>query len=114
MVCEQSVSSSKIDKFIEALHKKSADHLLFGTNTPVRISKGGAERVILDQPVRTDQLLKLLSPIVGDTSGLEVDGESEFFYDAPTGRVHLRTMRTGDRMTAIISPSNGEAAPDDD
>jgi twitching motility protein PilT len=101
------VSSHKIDKFIEALHKKTADHLLFGTNTPVRISKGGAERVILDKPVRTDQLVKLLQPIVGDTTPLERDGEKEFFYESPTGRVHLRTMRTGERMTAIITPDHG-------
>ncbi len=99
--------SHRIDKFIEAMHKKSADHLLFGTDTPVRISIGGSERVILDKPVRTDQLVKLLVPIVGDSTPLQRNGEHQCYYDAPSGRIHLRTMTAGDRMTAIISPDNG-------
>lgn len=108
------MSANRIDKFIEAMHKKSADHLLFGTGTPVRISKNGAERVILDKEVRTEQILKLLAPTVGDVSGLSQNGEKEFYYDAPSGRVHVRTMASGGRMTAIISPDDGQAAYDDD
>jgi twitching motility protein PilT len=103
------VSSNKIDKFIEALHKKNADHLLFGSDAPVRISKDGTERVILDKPVRNDQLVKLLQPIVGDTSAIERGGEKEFHYDAPTGRVHVRIKRAGERMSVIMTPDEGGA-----
>jgi twitching motility protein PilT len=111
------VSENRIDKFIEALHKKSADHLLFGTGTPVRISKGGTERVILDKEVRTDQILKLLDPAINGSS--IPDGDADFYYDAPTGRVHVRTMSDGERINVIISPDDGggaialSLAPDD-
>ncbi len=90
------------------MHKKSADHLLFGTGGPVRLRVSGQERVILDKQVRTEQILKLLVPIAGETGGvLQDQGENEFYYDAPSGRVHVRTMMHGERMTAIISPDAG-------
>ncbi|MEQ8272459.1 MAG: type IV pilus twitching motility protein PilT [Deltaproteobacteria bacterium] len=98
--------ANRIDRFIEAMHKKQAEHLLFGTGTPVRIRVQGTEKVILDKEVRTEQILKLVQPIA---NGVAIDGggESEFFYDAPSGRVHVRTMMAGDRMTAIVSPDDG-------
>lgn len=101
--------ANRIDRFIEAMHKKSAEHLLFGTGTPVRIRVEGTEKVILDKEVRTEQILKLLEPISGGTP-VDQPGEIEFFYEAPSGRVHVRTMTAGDRMTAIVSPDDGSFA----
>jgi twitching motility protein PilT len=105
------VSENRIDKFIEALFKKEADHLLFGSGTPVRIRTGTTEKVILDKEVRTDQILKLLEPISsGRDAELAEDGEVEFDYNSPSGLVNVRTRKAGDRMTATITPASAEAS----
>lgn len=109
------MSENRIDKFIEALFKKEADHLLFGSGTPVRIRTGTTEKVILDKEVRTDQILKLLEPISGGRDAeLAEDGEVEFTYDSPSGRVNVRTRKAGDRMTATITPDTGGGAAAED
>jgi hypothetical protein len=50
--------SHRIDRFIQAMFKKDAEQLLFGTDTPVRIRRHGVEKVILDKEVRTEQILR--------------------------------------------------------
>ena len=98
--------TNRIDRFIEAMFRKSADTLLFGTGTPVRIRTGNRERVILDKEVRTEQIVKLLSPIAGEAvSSLTEDGETRFIYDAPAGRVWVTATTRGSRMTAVFLPS---------
>jgi twitching motility protein PilT len=97
------VGSERIDRFIEAMFRKRADHLLFATGSPVRIRTAGEEKVILDRAVRTEQILKLLRPIA-EGRAFTAPGEQSFYYDAPSGRVHVRTLVQGDRMSAIVSP----------
>ncbi len=102
----------RIDRFIEAMFRKSADTLVFGTGTPVRIRTGAQERVILDRDVRTDQIMKLLAPIAGSVApDLGKEGETRFLYDAPAGRVRVTATTRGDRMMAIVLPA---AAANDD
>jgi len=94
------VSDQRIDRFIEAMHRKGADQLVFGTGHPVRIRVHGSERVILDKQVRTDQIKKLLSPI----SEVIESGERSFEYEAPSGPVTVRTHLLGEKLSAIITP----------
>jgi twitching motility protein PilT len=103
------VSDNRIDRFIEAMHRKGADQLVFGTGHPVRIRVDGTERVILDKEVRTDQIRKLLSPISEDVP----PGEMRFDYDSPSGPVVVRTHLRGEKLSAIIVPSRPEWDPVD-
>lgn len=95
--------TERINRFIEAMFRKNADHLLFGTGAPVRIRVRGEERVILDKAVRTEQIVKLLEPIAGGRD-LATDGEQNFYYNSPSGKVHVRSLARGDRMSVIVSP----------
>ncbi len=107
----RAVSSNRIDKFIEAMHKKRAEHLLFSTGTPVRIRVDGVEKVILDKEVRTDQIVALLEPAALDRRAeLERPGEHQFSYAAPTGRVHVRVLVQGERLSVIVSPETSQSA----
>ena len=88
------------------MFRKSADTLLFGTGTPVRIRTGNQERVILDKEVRTEQIVKLLRPVAGSAAAeLREDGETRFIYDAPAGRVRVTATTRGDRMMAVVLPA---------
>ncbi|MEL6186867.1 MAG: PilT/PilU family type 4a pilus ATPase, partial [Myxococcota bacterium] len=97
------MASERIDRFIEAMFRKNADHLLFQTGTPVRIRVQGQEKIILDKSVRTEQISKLLEPI-SEGRRFEGDGEQSFYYEAPAGGVHVRTLVRGERMSAIVTP----------
>ena len=101
--------TQRIDKFIQAMFRKKAEQLLFGTGTPVRIRRGTRERIILEKEVRTEQILKLLLPIAADrASALEMDGVVEFFYASPHGRIKVHSTRSGGRMKATITPAAEE------
>lgn len=107
--CRPTVTQ-RIDKFIQAMFRKEAEQLLFGTGTPVRIRRGSRERVILEKDVRTEQILKLLVPIAGQhASDLQMDGVVEFHYGSPHGRVQVRATRSGGRMKAVLVPAVDEA-----
>ena len=95
--------SERIDRFIEAMFRKHADHLLFRTGKPVRVRVDGADEVILDKDVRTDQLVRLLAPVTNGNE-FEVDGEENYYYAAPAGQVHVRIVARGDQMSAVVSP----------
>lgn len=106
------VSENRIDRFIEAMHRKGADQLVFGTGHPVRIRVAGSERVILDKEVRTDQIRKLLAPI----TDLISDGEQTWEYESPSGPVTVRTHLRGPKLSAIIvpyRPPEPEASPEE-
>jgi twitching motility protein PilT len=98
------VGENRIDRFIEAMHRKNAETLVFATGFPVRLRTDGQERVILDKPVRSEQIRALLDPI---GSGGDVEGE-EFEYDSPSGRVKIRVRTRGDQISAFISPVGAE------
>ena len=98
------MTENRIDRFIEAMHRKAAEQLVFGTGHPVRLRVNGAELVILDKPVRTDQIRKLLEPIAADLPG----GEQAFDYDSPSGPVQVRTRMAGDKLSAIVTPRLSE------
>ncbi|MEM1022556.1 MAG: type IV pilus twitching motility protein PilT [Myxococcota bacterium] len=102
------MSERRIDRFIEAMHRKEAESLVFGTGFPVRLRKDGLERVILDQPVKSQQILALLGPIGGDFE----DSEGEFVYEAPSGPVAVRTRKRGDQLSAIIMPYQAPPEPE--
>ena len=107
--------SHRIDRFIQAMFKKDAEQLLFGTDTPVRIRRHGVEKIILDTEVRTEQILKLLGPISGGLdNALARNGDTEFVYDSPYGRVLVHATTASGRMTAIVVPAPGEAEVVDD
>ncbi|MEL7371844.1 MAG: hypothetical protein AAFN74_23170, partial [Myxococcota bacterium] len=98
--------TNRIDRFIEAMFRKSADTLVFGTGTPVRLRTGNKERVILDRKVRTEQIIKLLQPIAGQKSGrLDSEGETCFAYESPSGRVQVTATTRGERMMAVVLPA---------
>ncbi len=86
------------------MFRKSADTLLFGTGTPVRLRIGSQERVILDKDVRTEQIVKLLRPIAPTSMPIGEEGETRFQYEAPMGRVQVKATIRGDRMTAVVLP----------
>lgn len=103
--------TQRIDKFIQAMFRKEAEQLLFGTGTPVRIRKGTRERIILEKDVRTEQILKLLIPIAKEQgTDLQMDGVVEFVYASPYGRVKVHSTRAGGRMKSVITPAREPAA----
>ena len=96
--------SHRIDRFIEAMFRKNAEQLVFFSGTPVRIRVDGVEHVLLDKLVRTEQVLKLLEPVVLGED-LFADEELSFTYEAPTGDVSLTTRWQGDKLLAVFAPA---------
>ncbi|MGF1509888.1 MAG: type IV pilus twitching motility protein PilT [Myxococcota bacterium] len=96
------MTENRIDRFIEAMHRKHAETLVFATGFPVRLRTQGQERVILDKPVRSEQIRALLDPIgsLGDRP------EAEFDYESPSGRVTVRVHARGKELSAFITPAN--------
>ena len=95
------------------MFRKDADHLLFGTGTPVRIRRGTRERFILEKDVRTEQILKLLIPIAAEhATDLQMDGVVEFHYGSPHGRVKVHATRSGGRMKVVLVPASERAGPE--
>ncbi len=99
------MAEQRIDRFIEAMHRKQAQYLVFGTGDPVKIRVDGVDRVILDKPVRTDQIVALLEPLTA-----QLGGDQEFRYDSPTGPVSVQVRASGQRLHALIRPTE-DAAP---
>ena len=95
--------ADRINRFIEAMFRKQADHLLFRTGHPVQVRKGQSQQTLLDKTVETQQVIKLLEPISGGRD-FRKSGEHSFYYLAPAGRVHVRAVRSGERISAILSP----------
>ena len=66
-----------IDRFIAAMRRDDAEELIFVTGEPVRVRHGEQVRVVLAQPVRSDQILAIAG---------------EF---APAGLAAIRSRRRG-------------------
>ncbi|MBI4821920.1 MAG: type IV pilus twitching motility protein PilT [Deltaproteobacteria bacterium] len=108
--------SPQFDKFILALFKKSADQLIFTSGQPVKLNVGGQEKVILDTPVRNEQIDKLVLPTLkgGDAQKYQTAPESEFLYDSPNGKVTIKTRRAGERLMVVVTPATGGSGADED
>ena len=102
--------SNRIDRFIEAMFRKKAERLCFLTGTPVRIVTGGVEKIILDKQVRTDQIDKLVIPILGDDDADVFCGDNEgvFFYRSAAGRVRIESKRRGPKVAVEITQASGD------
>lgn len=103
--------ANRIDRFIDAMHRKGAQKLLFETGKPVRIVVGNKTRVILDKNVRSDQIDKLVVPVLSTddgTSFINDDGGS-YGYDAPRGPVTIESRREAGWISVEIRPKGGTA-----
>ncbi len=102
--------SQRLDRFLEAMLRKGGDRLVLLTGRPVRLMIGTEERVLLDKPVRTDQIDKLVIPVLSDEDADRFcgDGEGEFIYVSPYGEMRIRSKRHGPKIVVEISP-RGEA-----
>ena len=102
---------NRIDRFIDAMFKKKADRLAFATGSPVRIFTDDRERVILDKAVRTDQIEKLVLPILdpADTGRFGANGAGDFRYQSKYGVLQIVSRRTGADLTVDISRFDEES-----
>jgi len=104
--------SNKVDKFITALEKAQGDELLFATTRPVRIRIGDEEKVVLDQEVRTDQIDNLVKPCIDPDEQAKYmgNGENNFSYESPIGRVKINVKRKNAMLMVTISRDTGSGA----
>jgi len=93
-----------IDRFIAAMRRDDAEELIFVTGEPVRVRHGEQVRVVLAQPVRSDQILAIAGEFApaGLSAGLTAEGEATFDLDAPGGPVVVRCCRRGELIEVVL------------
>lgn len=93
-----------IDRFIAAMRRDEAEELIFVTGEPVRVRHGEQVRVVLAQPVRSDQILAIAGEFApaGLSAGLTAEGEATFDLEAPGGPVVVRCCRRGELIEVVL------------
>ena len=93
-----------IDLFCAALRREEAEELICATGERVRVRHGEHVRVVLSQPVRSDQILAIAGEFAppGLSAGLTAEGESAFELDAPGGAVAVRCSRRRDLIEVVL------------
>ena len=99
--------ANRIDRFIDAMHRKKAQKLLFETGKPVRIVVGTTTRVILDKAVRADQIDKLVVPVLEVEEGARFTTEPSgvYRYESNNGTVTIDSKRKGTWISVEIRPA---------
>jgi twitching motility protein PilT len=106
------MSIRPVDRFIRAMHAERGGELSFESGRPIRLLTRGAERVLLAQNVRTDQIETLVRNVMPAEIArrYEASGEVEFEYTAPSGKVSVELLKKDTRLSMKIKPeSHAEA-----
>ncbi len=93
-----------IDRFVAAIRRGEGEELMFQTGQPVRIRGPEGVRVLLAQPVRSDQIHGIFLDIApkGTDKGLLSDGETGFHAEAAGGPVTVQIRRNGANIDAWV------------
>ena len=97
---------AQIDKFIEALHRMSADHLQVEPGSKLTLGINGMRRAVSSQAITRDHVYQLLREIIPGTPEdvpLGPEGK-QFNYTAPSGSVQVSVTRLNGDHRMLIEP----------
>ncbi len=97
---------AQIDKFIEALHRMSADHLQVEPGSKLTLGINGMRRAVSSQAITRDHVYQLLREIIPGTPEdvpLGPEGQ-QFKYTAPSGAVQVFVTRLNGDHRMLIEP----------
>ncbi len=102
-----------IDRFVAAIRRGEGEEIIFATGQPVRARSGAQVRVLLAQPVRSDQIQSILQEVVPRSidRGFTLDGDATFTFDAPGGPVTVHLRRHQGRLDAVLRPAPETPSP---
>jgi twitching motility protein PilT len=103
----------RLDKFIQAMHDHSASGLALHAGQPAALLSGGALRSITREPLSSAQVVALVREIApeGLQSGVTESASLNFTYGAPSGKVEVELVPSGQGIVASIRPSAGAPVP---
>ena len=102
---------ARLDAFIERLAGNPGAELLFRTSHGAVLCAGGAERVLVRQPLSTTQIIGAFAEIVPPEmqAGFPQPGTTAFPYASPMGPMEIRFESRGDEVRAVVRPASSEA-----
>jgi len=108
---------SRLDPFVDALLRESADQLYLLPDEPVTLVKDGKPRKVSKQPLTDQHIYALMVEVAPPEAANKIDhlSETEFDYAVGKGLVRVRIVPEAGRLTAVISavrrPSQEVEAP---
>ena len=96
---------SRLDPFVDALLRESADQLYLLPDEPVTLVKDGKPRKVSKQPLTDQHIYALMVEVAPPEAADKIDhqSETEFDYAVGKGLVRVRIVPEGGRLTAVIS-----------
>ena len=105
---------SRLDPFVDAMLRESADQLYLLPDEPVTLVKDGKPRKVSKQPLTDQHIYALMVEVAPPEAADKIDhqSETEFDYAVGKGLVRVRIVPEGGRLTAVISAvRNGSSEP---
>jgi twitching motility protein PilT len=101
-----------MDRFLSALRRESAEELIIKTGQPIHALAGQSIRVLLAQPVKTDQITSILKGVIPPESERDLadQGEATFPYASPTGVYSIHCVTEGPNLSVRIRSLGSAAA----
>jgi twitching motility protein PilT len=101
---------ARLDAFIERLTGNPGAELLFRSSHGVVLCAGGAERVLVRQPLSTSQIIGAFAEIVPSemASGFPRPGTTTFRYGSPAGAMEILFDARGDGVSAVVRPETSD------
>src|SRR6185312_8515654 len=96
---------SRLDPFVDALLRESADQLYLLPDEPVTLVKDGKPRKVSKQPLTDQHIYALMVEVAPPEAANKIDhlSETEFDYAVGKGLVRVRIVPEAGRLTAVIS-----------
>lgn len=107
-------NKTPLDGLVEALYREYADQIVLESDQPVRIFAGSAERNLIAQPIKTEQIDQLLKAVVSEDelTSLLFKGSFQLRYPHPSGGAVLSCHRKGESLRLSIRPESAAEAKD--
>ncbi len=101
-----------MDRFLSALRRESAEELIIKTGQPIHALAGQSIRVLLAQPVKTDQITSILKGVIPPESERDLadQGEATFPYASPAGVYSIHCVTEGPNLSVRIRSLGSTAA----
>jgi len=102
---------ARLDAFIERLAASPGSELLFRTSHGATLCAGGAERLLVRQPLSTAQIIGAFAEVVPSElqAGFPQPGNTAFRYSSPAGTMEILFEARGDGVRAVVRPVTSEA-----
>jgi twitching motility protein PilT len=96
---------SRLDPFVDAMLRESADQLYLLPDEPVTLVKDGKPRRVSKQPLTDQHIYALMVEVAPPEAANKIDhqAETEFDYAVGKGLVRVRIVPEAGRLTAVIS-----------